>query len=97
MRKPASMKGLEEFGRVRLSPNFFMREMLYSEIANFHGIGNIPSDPDLAIVAGTRLCEELLKPLRRIDSHAPPKGCLTKPGMANHSGSIPRSIPGFRH
>lgn len=63
MRKPASMKGLEELGRVRLSPNFFMREMLYSEIANFHGIPNIPDDPDLAIAAGTRLCEELLEPL----------------------------------
>ena len=37
MRKPASMKALEELGRVRLSPNFFMREMLYSEISNFHG------------------------------------------------------------
>ena len=49
MRKPASMKALEELGRVRLSEHFFMREMLYSEIANFHGIPNIPDDPDLAI------------------------------------------------
>ena len=63
MRKPASMKALEELGRVRLSPNFFMREMLYSEISNFHGIPNIPDDPDLAIAVGTRLCEELLEPL----------------------------------
>ena len=30
MRTPASMKRLEELGRVRLSPNFFMREMLCS-------------------------------------------------------------------
>ena len=63
MRKPASMKGLEKLGRVRLSRHFFMRDMLYSEIANFHGIPNIPDDPDLAIAAGTRLCEELLEPL----------------------------------
>ena len=63
MRKPATMKALEKLGRVRLSPNFFMRDMLYSEIANFHGIPNIPDDPDLAIAAGTRLCEELLEPL----------------------------------
>ena len=63
MRKPASMKTLEKFGRVRLSPNFFMRDMLYSEIANFHGIPNIPDHPDLAIEAGKRLCEELLEPL----------------------------------
>ena len=63
MRKPASMKALETLGRVRLSPNFFMRDMLYSEIANFHGIPNIPDHPDVAIAAGTRLCEELLEPL----------------------------------
>lgn len=203
MRKPASMKSLETLGRVRLSEHFFMREMLYSEIANFHGIPNIPDDPDLAVAAGTRLCEELLEPLhatfghvsirsafrsvevngfgherrksgyncgettwnysrhvwdrrdadgfmgatacivipwfipryeagtpwralawwihdhlnyshmaffpkfaafnlrwhenpvRRIDSFAPPKGCLTRPGMANHSGDHSAEYPGF--
>ncbi len=63
MRKPASMRALEELGRVRLSPNFFMRDMLYSEIANFHGIPNVPDDPDLAIAAGRKFCEELLEPL----------------------------------
>jgi len=63
MRKPQSMKGLEELGRVRLSENFFMRDFLYSEIASFYGIPNIPDDPDLAIAAGTRLCEECLEPL----------------------------------
>ena len=69
MRKPASMKALEELGRVRLSEHFFMREMLYSEIANFHGIPNIPDDPDLAIAAGTRLCEDLLEPLHATFGH----------------------------
>ena len=69
MRKPTSMKALEELGRVRLSEHFFMREMLYSEIANFHGIPNIPDDPDLAIAAGTRLCEELLEPLHAAFGH----------------------------
>ncbi len=64
MRKPTSMKTLEELGRVRLSEHFFMRDMLFSEIANFHGIRNIPDDPDLAaIAAGTQLCETLLEPL----------------------------------
>jgi hypothetical protein len=63
MRKPQSMKGLEELGRVRLSPNFFMRDFLYSEIASFYGIPNIPDDPDLAIAAGKRLCEACLEPL----------------------------------
>ena len=52
MKKPKSMKGLEEFGRVRLSNSFFMRDFLYSEISNFYGIPNIPDDPDLAIAVG---------------------------------------------
>lgn len=69
MRKPASMKALEKLGRIRLSEHFFMREMLYSEIANFHGIPNIPDDPDLAVEAGTRLCEELLEPLHASFGH----------------------------
>jgi len=63
MRKPQSMKALEELGRVRLSPNFFMRDFLHSEISQFYSIPNIPDDPDLAIAAGTRLCEEVLEPL----------------------------------
>ena len=63
MRSPKSVAALEDLGRVRLSPTFFMRDFLYSEIGNFHGIPNIPEDPDLAIAAGTRLCEELLEPL----------------------------------
>ncbi|MDB5540886.1 MAG: hypothetical protein JWQ89_2613 [Devosia sp.] len=63
MRKPQSMKALEDLGRVRLSENFFMRDFLHSEIASFYGIPNIPDDPDLAIAAGRRLCEEALEPL----------------------------------
>ena len=51
-------------GRVRLSRSFFMRDFLYSEIANIFGITNLPEDPDLAIAAGTHLCEDLLEPLQ---------------------------------
>jgi hypothetical protein len=64
MRKPASVDALTELGRVRLSKSFFMRDMLYSEIAQVHGLLNAPDDPELAIAAGTRLCEELLEPLQ---------------------------------
>ena len=64
MRKPKSVNSLETLGRVRLSKSFFMRDMLYSEISNFYGIPNIPDNPDLAIKAATRLCEELLEPLQ---------------------------------
>ena len=63
MRKPGSVRGLEQLGRVRLSPSFYMREFLHSEIAEIHGISNIPDDPDLAIAAGTKLCGKLLEPL----------------------------------
>ena len=65
MKKPGSMKGLEELGRARLSKNFFLRDFLHSEIADFYRIPNIPENPDLAIEAGRRLCEELLEPLQR--------------------------------
>lgn len=58
------MRGLERLGRVRLSKSFYFRDFLYSEIGSFYGIPNIPDDPDLAIAAGRRLCEELLEPLR---------------------------------
>jgi len=64
MQKPATMRELEELGRVRLSKSFYMRTFLHSEISNFYGIPNIPDDPDLAIAAGRKLCEELLEPLR---------------------------------
>jgi hypothetical protein len=63
VKKPQSVKALEELGMVRLSRSFYMREFLYSETANFHGKQNIPDNPDLAIEVGKRLCEELLEPL----------------------------------
>jgi hypothetical protein len=65
MRQPRSVRALEDFGRVRLSDSFFMRDFLYSEIAATNGFQNLPDDPDLAIAAGTRLCEELLEPLQQ--------------------------------
>lgn len=64
MRKPTSVDALNNLGRVRLSKSFFMRDFLFSEIAAIHGIANIPDDPDLAIAAGTQLCEQLLEPLQ---------------------------------
>ncbi len=60
-----SVAELTELGRVRLSENFFMRDMLYSEVANFHGLQNLPEDPELAVAAGRRLCEAALEPLHR--------------------------------
>ncbi len=63
MRAIKSYDALDRFGRIRLSKNFFMRDFMYSEISNFYGIPNIPENPDKAIEAGKRLCEELLEPL----------------------------------
>ena len=65
MRQPRTVHALEEFGRTRLSNSFFMRDFLYSEIAAINGFQNLPDDPDLAIAAGKRLCEDLLEPLQR--------------------------------
>ncbi len=63
MRAPKSMWSLETLGRVRLSRHFFMRDFLYSEINGFHGVPNVPENPDLAIENGRQLCAELLDPL----------------------------------
>lgn len=64
MKKPQTVAALTELGRVQLSPSFFMRDFLYSDIAAIHGLSNIPDNPHLAIQAGKRLCEELLEPLQ---------------------------------
>lgn len=57
------MRALEALGRERLSRHFRMREFLYSEIGNAHGIANIPDDPDLALERGRALATALLDPL----------------------------------
>ena len=64
MRQPRTVRALEDFGRTRLSDSFFMRDFLYSEIAVINGFHNLPDDPDLAIAAGRRLCQDLLEPLQ---------------------------------
>jgi hypothetical protein len=64
MRKPTTVQTLTDFGRVRLSKTFFMRDFLFSDIASVHGYNNVPDNPELAIAAGTRLCEDLLEPLQ---------------------------------
>lgn len=64
MRSPRTVAALEELGRSRLSKSFFLRDFLYSDIAAVHGMTNAPDDPELAIAAGARLCEELLEPIQ---------------------------------
>ena len=55
---------LEKIGRQRLSKSFFLRDFLHSEIATYYGLMNAPDDIDLAVAAGSKLCEELLEPLQ---------------------------------
>ena len=64
MRSPKTVKSLEQLGRVQLSPSFFMRDFLYSEISQIEGIPNIPEFPDKAIEVGRHLCEEVLEPIQ---------------------------------
>lgn len=61
---PKSVKALEAFGREQLSPSFFMRDFLYSEISQIERIPNIPDDPDLALEVGRRLCQDVLEPIQ---------------------------------
>jgi hypothetical protein len=64
LRTPRSVVSLTELGRTQLSRSFFMREMLYSEVAMIHGLNNAPDFPDLAVEAGKRLCGDVLEPLQ---------------------------------
>ena len=59
------LKALEELGRVQLSKSFFMREFLYSEIAQIEKLSNIPENPELAIASGKNLCEKVLEPIQQ--------------------------------
>lgn len=63
MRSPRSMWSLETFGRIRLSRHFFMRDFMYSEISGYHGIPNVPENPDLVVENGRAFCTALLDPL----------------------------------
>lgn len=58
------VRALEELSRVRLSEHFFFRDFLFSEIAQVFDILNVPDDRELAIEAGSRLCSQLLEPLK---------------------------------
>ena len=55
---------LDNLARTRLSKHFFLRDFLFSETAAVHGINNIPDDIELAVAAGTQLCEKVLEPIQ---------------------------------
>jgi hypothetical protein len=98
-----SVRRAEDFGRVRLSQSFFMRDFLYSEIAATQGMVNLPDVPELAIEVGRNLCEQLLEPLQatfgRIairSSYRSPQvnayGCLHRLSCASNQKNLARHI-----
>jgi hypothetical protein len=94
--RPGSVRSLEELGRVRLSISFFMRDFLHSEIADFHGIQNIPDAPELAIAAGRKLCEHLLEPLQATFGRLAIRSGYRAPAVnqfGNHHGAQLRIEP----
>lgn len=58
-----SAKALDELSRVRLSPNFLLRDFLYSAWSSAAGCSNAPEDSNAVIRAGQALCERVLEPL----------------------------------
>ncbi|MEL7179693.1 MAG: hypothetical protein AAFN63_07665 [Pseudomonadota bacterium] len=84
--KPRSYSALEDLGRVRLSRYFYLRDFLYSEISNFFGKPNIPDDPNLAIAAGEKLCQELLDPMVETFGPIAVRSAYRSPSL-NHFGA----------
>jgi hypothetical protein len=102
MRKPASVRSAENLGRVRLSETFFMRDFLYSEIANVHRMTNLPDDPDLAIEAGKALCSNLLEPLQATFGRLAVRSAYRSPtvnafGNAHFGNCASNEADGARH
>lgn len=103
MSEASRIRAFEQLGRVRLSRTFFMRDFLHSDIAAVTGISNYPDDPDLAIAAGQRLCQELLEPLQdrfgriairsayrssAVNGHGNAQGYNCASNEANYAGHI---------
>jgi hypothetical protein len=59
-----SLQSLEKLGRTRLSPNFFLRDFLHSEVAEIEKLGNFPEDDALLVQAGENLCQQVLEPIQ---------------------------------
>ena len=76
-----SFQSAEDFGRVRLSKNFFMREFLFSEIAATEGVNNFPINPQKAIISGQMLCEYLLEPLQHVFGRVSLRSCYRSPDV----------------
>ena len=92
------MRHLEDFGRIRLSRHFFMRDMLYSEIASVHGMRNVPDCPELAVEVGKKLCATLLEPLHVTFGHVSIRSAFRSRAV-NECGAFPkyRNVAGTKY
>mgnify|MGYP003389160871 FL=1 len=81
MPKPTSVAELTKLGRERLSDHVFMREMLYSEVANFHGLSNLPEDPELALHVGRKIATEIIEPLKSAFGHVAIRSAYRSPSV----------------
>lgn len=79
-----SVAALTDLGRVRLSEHFFMREMLHSEVGNYHGVPNIPADPDLAVQVGRQLAARILEPLKAAFGHVTIRSAYRSPVLNDY-------------
>ena len=86
-----TMGQIEAFGRIRLTSHFFMRDMLYSEVASVHGIRNVPDDHRLAVELGHSLCETLLEPLLATFGHVAIRSAY-RSGALHERGSKYRNM-----
>lgn len=55
---------MDQIARIQLSKTFFFRDFLFSETAAVMGIENIPDDLELAVAAGSQLCQKVLEPIQ---------------------------------
>ena len=85
-RKITSYDTLEKLGRVRLSDHFFMRDFLYSSIGDYYGLANYPENTKLAVEAGSRLCQELLEPIKKKFGHVVIRSAYRSP-LVNAKGA----------
>ena len=86
MIKGESFRTLNRLGNTRLSKNFFMRDFLYSEIASYHNLSNMPDHPEVAIRTGSELCNQLLEPLKEKFGHISIRSAYRSP-LVNDFGN----------
>lgn len=88
MGRPTTVSALEDFGRERLSKTFFMRDFLFSDISQIHGISNVDAPIEQVMYIDKRLKEHnLLQAIARVNRVAKGKQrgfIVDYIGLANH-------------